>query len=58
MNLIQALVKQGKLREKRAILLEQEIKKIGQRQEEIIIKKRIISENLLFKIKEEELKIP
>ena len=57
MNLIQALVKQGKLREKRAILLEEEIKKSGQREEEVIFRKRVVPENFLFETKSKELEI-
>ena len=58
MNLIQSLIKQGKIKEKIAILLEQEIKKTGQTEEEVILKKRIVREKFLFELKSKELKIP
>jgi len=58
MTLIQQLVKKGILEKQKATTLEYEIKTSGQREEEIILEKRIVSEDFLFGMKSETLKIP
>lgn len=58
MSLIQELVKRGILEKKRAAELENEIKTIGKREEEFILAEKLVSEEVLFSIKEESLKIP
>lgn len=58
MSLIQQLVKKGVLEKARATSLEYEIKTSGKREEEVILEKRIVSEDFLFGLKSESLKIP
>jgi len=57
MNLIQILLKQGILDKEKATSLEFEIKEKGLPEEEVILEKRICSENFLFNLKSENLKI-
>lgn len=52
------LVKRGILDKKRAVGLEYEIKSSGQREEEVLLNKRIVSEDFLFGLKAEKLKVP
>lgn len=58
MSLVQQLVKKKILDKKRASALEYEIKSSNQKEEEIILKKKIVSEDFLFGLKSESLKIP
>ena len=58
MTLIQYLVKKGKIDKKQAISLEYEIKISGKKEEQILLTKGIVSEELLFEFKSENLKIP
>ena len=58
MTLVQQLVKKGILEKQKATTLEYEIKTSGQREEEVILEKRIVSEDFLFGMKSETLKIP
>ncbi len=58
MTLVQQLVKKGILDKKKADSLEAEIKKSGKREEELILEKKIISEDFLFGLKSENLRIP
>lgn len=58
MNLFKELVKQGVLDKKKATSLEYEAKTSNKKQEEIILEKNIISEESLFNLKSEFLKIP
>ncbi len=58
MSLVQQLVKKGVLEKSKATALEYEIKTSGRREEEIILEKRIVSEDFLFGLKSEGLKIP
>jgi len=57
-TLIQQLVQKGILEEKRATVLEYEIKTLGQKEEEVLLKQKIISEKDLFVLKSKTLKIP
>jgi len=57
-TLIQQLVQRGVLEKKRATSLEYEIKTLGQKEEEVILKQKIISEKDLFILKSRSLKIP
>lgn len=56
--LIQHLTEKGILEKKKAALLKLEIKKSGKREEEIILDSGIVSEEVLFAMKSELLKIP
>jgi len=58
MTLVQQLVKKGILDKEKATTLEFEIKERGLIEEELILEKRICSENFLFNLKSENLKIP
>ncbi len=58
MNLIQQLVKKGLLEKENAASLEYEVKNSGKKEEEVILEKRIVSEEFLFGLKSESLKIP
>jgi len=58
MNLLQKLIDQGILEEKKQKEIEYDIKKTGKTLEEIIIEKGFVSEEALFKVKSEALKIP
>jgi len=57
MSLIQILLKQGIVDKEKATSLEFEIKEKGLPEEEVILEKRICSENFLFNLKSENLKI-
>ena len=57
-SLLDQLVKKGILEKKKAASLEYEIKTSGQREEEVILKHNIVSEEALFNLKSENLKIP
>jgi len=56
MNIIRELVKKKVLDKKRA--LEYEVKTSGKKAEEVILEKKIVSEDFLFGLKSETLKIP
>lgn len=58
MSLIQQLVKKGILNKQKATTLEYEIKTSGQREEEVILENKVVSEDFLFGMKSESLKIP
>jgi type IV pilus assembly protein PilB len=58
MTLLQQLVKKGLLEKEKATSLEYEIKTSGKKEEELILEKRIVSEDFLFGLKSESLKIP
>jgi len=58
MTLIQQLVKKGLLEKEKATSLEYEAKSSGKKEEELILEKRIVSEDFLFGLKSEALKIP
>ena len=57
-TLIQQLVKKGVLEKEKATSLEFEIKSSGRKEEEVILERRIVSEDFLFGLKSESLKIP
>jgi len=56
--LVQQLVKRGILDKDKAMTLEFEIKTSGKKEEELILDKGLVSENFLFGVKSELLKIP
>jgi len=58
MSLLQQLVQKGILEREKAATLEYEIKSSGKREEEMILGKGILSEDALFELKSESLKIP
>ena len=58
MSLIQALVKKGTLEKGKAGELEYEIKKSGKSEEEVLLGKGIVPEQVLFSLKSEIIKIP
>jgi len=58
MNIIRELVKKKVLDKKRATTLEYEVKTSGKKAEEVILEKKIVSEDFLFGLKSETLKIP
>jgi type IV pilus assembly protein PilB len=58
MSLLKRLVEKGILDQERATPLEFEIKNSGRREEEVILERGIVSENFLFNLKSEILKIP
>jgi type IV pilus assembly protein PilB len=58
MNLIEELIKKGILKKEKAKDLEEEIKISGLKPEELILEKRILPEEELFKLKSEKLGIP
>ncbi len=57
MTLVQQLVKKGLLEKDKATSLEYEVKSSGRKEEEVILEKRIVSEDFLFGLKSENLKI-
>jgi len=57
-TLLQYLVKKGLVEKDKASTLEFEIKQLGEKTEEILIKKGIVSEEALFESKSENLNIP
>lgn len=57
-TLLQQLVKKGILEKEKATSLEFEIKSSGKREEELILEREIVSEDFLFGLKSENLKIP
>ena len=58
MTLVQQLVKKGILKKQKATALEYEIKTSGRREEEVILENKVVSEDFLFGMKSEALKIP
>ena len=58
MTLVQQLLKKGLLEKEKATSLEYEIKSSGKKEEEVILEKRVVSEDFLFGLKSEGLKIP
>ncbi len=58
MPIIEQLVKRGVLDKEKAVQLEYEIKSSGRREEEVLLEKKLVSEDFLFSLKSEYLKIP
>jgi len=58
MTLVQTLFKKGIINKDQATSLEFEIKSSGKKEEEVILEKGIVTENFLFDLKSENLKIP
>ncbi len=58
MNLIESLLKKGIIDKKKATSLEYEIKVSGKTEEEVVLEQGIASEDSLFVLKSESLKIP
>jgi len=58
MSLVQELVKKGVLDKTKAQTLEKEIKTSSKKEEILILEKKIVSEDFLFKIKSDYLEIP
>lgn len=58
MTLLQQLVKKGILEKERAVSLEYEIKNSGRKEEEVLLEKRLVSEEFLFDLKSKALNIP
>jgi len=58
MNLIQELLKRKLIDKKQANSLEYDFKVSGKREEELILEKKLVAEDLLFELKSELLKIP
>ena len=58
MDLIKQLVKKKVISKERATAIEYEIKTSGKKPEEVILEKRIVTEDFLFGLKSEILKIP
>lgn len=58
MTLIEQLVKKGILKKEKALSLETEIKNSNKKEEEVLIREKIVSEDFLFNLKSEILKIP
>ncbi len=58
MSLLKELVKRGVLEQDKVGALEEEIKISRKREEEVILEKKIVSEDFLFDLKSEYLKIP
>ncbi|MDP3991238.1 MAG: GspE/PulE family protein [Candidatus Nealsonbacteria bacterium] len=58
MNLLQQLIKKELIDKKQASSVEYDIKVSGKTEEEIILQKGLVSEDILFKLKSEGLKIP
>jgi type IV pilus assembly protein PilB len=58
MSLIDELIKNGVLDKEKVAILEKEIKTSGKREEEIILEKDFLPEDVLFEIKSNYLKIP
>lgn len=57
-TLLQQLVKKGLLEKERAASLEYEIKNSGRKEEEVLLEKRIVSDEFLFGLKSKALNIP
>ncbi|MCK5044734.1 type II/IV secretion system protein [Candidatus Parcubacteria bacterium] len=58
MNLIQQLIKKKIIDNKQAVSLETEVKSSGKTEEQVILERKVVSENFLFRLKSESLKIP
>lgn len=58
MSLIQELAKKGLLEKDKVSSLQFEVKQSGKREEEVLLEKGIISEDVLFALKSKNLKIP
>jgi len=58
MNLVQLLIKKGILEKTKAAPLDYEIKNSNRTEEEVILEKKIVTEDFLFGLKSEQLKIP
>ena len=58
MTLVQQLLQKKLIDKEKALSLEFEIKQSGKKEEDVILEKRVVSENSLFNLKSENLKIP
>ncbi len=58
MSLVQELVKKKILKKENLAVLEKEIKTAGKREEEVLLEKGIVPEDVLFNLKSEYLKVP
>jgi type IV pilus assembly protein PilB len=58
MSLLKELIKKGVLEKEKASLLEQKIKQANEPEEQVLLKEQAVSEQILFDIKSEKLKIP
>jgi len=58
MTLVQLLLQRNIVNKEKTTSLEFEIKNSGRKEEEVILEKKIVSENFLFNLKSENLKIP
>jgi len=58
MTLIQYLIKKGVIDKKQASSLEYDLKISGKKEEEVIVEKGLIPEDLVFEMKSENLKVP
>lgn len=58
MTLVQQLVQKGVLEKETALSLEYEIKNSGKKEEEFLLERRVVSEELLFDLKSKILNIP
>lgn len=58
MSLIQQLAQRGVIEKQRATSLEYEVKSSGKKEEEALLEMGIVSENFLFELKSEQIKIP
>lgn len=58
MNIIQQLVKKGKIDKEKAASLEYEVKSSGKTAEEVLLKSGLVSQNIISNAKSEELGIP
>lgn len=58
MTLIQQLAKKGLLNKERAASLEYEVKSSGKKEEEVLLARKAVSEDVLFHLKSKILKIP
>jgi len=56
--LIQQLIKKGIIDKEKGVSLEFEVSTLGKKEEELLLERRIISEDFLFGLKSENLKIP
>jgi len=58
MTLVQQLLKRKTINKEKATTLEFEIKNSGRKEEEVILEKKIVAENVLFNLKSENLNTP
>ncbi len=58
MSLIKKLIEKGTLKKEQAVSLDFEIKESGKKEEEVILERGIVPEQVLFQLRSEDLKIP